>query len=234
MLLNSSGEVVLRMKPQFLCVRGIYTLGTWLQVANHLARKTECAAASNQKGSPVTRNLSSACASPTACDTNVEAQDGDALERYVPSSRIKIYSGDTIVDRKSVFQGHVASVTTKDEVQDVIATLENVPKISRSTHNMTAFRIRSSQLCADKSPTLYQDNDSDGENGAGHRLQHLLELNKLENVFVMVSRWYGGIQLGPDRFKHINNAARQALISSGILAPKSETGKVATKNSRRR
>lgn len=28
------------------------------------------------------------------------------------------------------------------------------------------------------------------------------------NVAVVVSRWYGGIQLGPDRFKHINNATR--------------------------
>lgn len=28
---------------------------------------------------------------------------------------------------------------------------------------------------------------------------------------MVVSRWYGGIQLGPDRFKHINNAARCVL-----------------------
>jgi hypothetical protein len=28
---------------------------------------------------------------------------------------------------------------------------------------------------------------------------------------------YGGIQLGPDRFKHINNAARQVLMLGGFL-----------------
>ena len=37
-----------------------------------------------------------------------------------------------------------------------------------------------------------------------------------ENVLVVVSRWYGGIQLGPDRFKHINNCARQILEENGI------------------
>ena len=37
------------------------------------------------------------------------------------------------------------------------------------------------------------------------------------NVVVVVSRWYGGIQLGPDRFKHINNVARTLLLSSGLV-----------------
>lgn len=31
------------------------------------------------------------------------------------------------------------------------------------------------------------------------------------NVVVVVTRWYGGIQLGADRFKHITNVA-QALV----------------------
>ena len=30
---------------------------------------------------------------------------------------------------------------------------------------------------------------------------------------------YGGIQLGPDRFKHINNAARDTLVQFGLLGP---------------
>jgi len=33
----------------------------------------------------------------------------------------------------------------------------------------------------------------------------------VKNVVVVVSRWFGGILLGGDRFKLINNAARDAL-----------------------
>lgn len=40
----------------------------------------------------------------------------------------------------------------------------------------------------------------------------------VKNVVVVVSRWYGGIQLGPDRFRHINNAARQVLIAANLAA----------------
>ena len=39
---------------------------------------------------------------------------------------------------------------------------------------------------------------------------------------VVVSRWYGGILLGPDRFKHINNAARTLLDACGYIAKNTE------------
>ena len=37
------------------------------------------------------------------------------------------------------------------------------------------------------------------------------------NVIVVVSRWFGGIQLGPARFKWINNAARRVLEQEGFV-----------------
>ena len=38
-------------------------------------------------------------------------------------------------------------------------------------------------------------------------------------VLRRVSRFYGGIQLGPDRFKHINNQARLLLANLATLLP---------------
>lgn len=64
---------------------------------------------------------------------------------------------------------------------------------------------------------LTSDYDDDGESAAGSRLAHLLEILELENVLVVVSRWYGGTLLGADRFKHINQAARDALEKAGLL-----------------
>jgi len=39
----------------------------------------------------------------------------------------------------------------------------------------------------------------------------------VNNVLVVVTRIFGGIHLGPDRFKHINQAARNALEVGGFL-----------------
>ena len=61
------------------------------------------------------------------------------------------------------------------------------------------------------------DCDDDGEDAAGGRLLHLLEMKKANNVCVVVTRWYGGTLLGPDRFKHISNCARLVLENSGLL-----------------
>lgn len=58
---------------------------------------------------------------------------------------------------------------------------------------------------------LKHDNDDDGEDAAGGRLAHLLEIRDEDGVLVVVSRWYGGIQLGPRRFALINNVARDVL-----------------------
>lgn len=58
---------------------------------------------------------------------------------------------------------------------------------------------------------LKHDNDDDGEDAAGGRLAHLLDIRDEDGVLVVVSRWYGGTQLGPRRFALINNVARDVL-----------------------
>ena len=39
-------------------------------------------------------------------------------------------------------------------------------------------------------------------------------------MVVVVSRWFGGTLLGPSRFTHINNAARQLLDECGYIKGK--------------
>jgi putative IMPACT (imprinted ancient) family translation regulator len=56
------------------------------------------------------------------------------------------------------------------------------------------------------------DNDDDGEDAAGSRLAHLLDMRQEDGAFVVVSRWFGGIHLGPKRFAHITNVAGKLLV----------------------
>ena len=57
------------------------------------------------------------------------------------------------------------------------------------------------------------------------RLSHLMQILEVENVVVVVTRWFGGIHLGPDRFKDINNVARNALEECGFIKNKNTKGK---------
>ena len=64
---------------------------------------------------------------------------------------------------------------------------------------------------------MVQDFHDDGEGGAGIKIMHLLQDSNVRNVLVIVSRWYGGILLGPARFMYITDAARGVLEQGGYL-----------------
>lgn len=56
-----------------------------------------------------------------------------------------------------------------------------------------------------------------GERGSGERLSRLLDALECENVMVVVSRWYGGVPLGSDRWKIISSVAKEALKKGGFI-----------------
>lgn len=128
-----------------------------------------------------------------------------------------IFHGEPFTDRKSTFVGHACPVHSVEDVRSFLALLLDDRKIERAIHNMLAYRI--------VGDFVVKDNDEDGEDGAGSKLSHLLELTKAENVAVVVTRWFGGILLGPDRFRHINTAARGVLEDGGFLAGSSQSQK---------
>lgn len=131
-----------------------------------------------------------------------------------------IAHGESVVDRKSVFQGHCAGIQNIDHVEIFLKKLKENKKIANAFHNMWAYRIDKNDPTArlvGRSANIMQDCDDDGEQAAGGRLLTLLQILNVVNVMVVVTRWYGGIQLGPARFKHINNAARDSLVKAGFV-----------------
>ncbi|KAL0082970.1 ribosomal protein S5 domain 2-type protein [Phycomyces blakesleeanus] len=127
---------------------------------------------------------------------------------------IPIYSTkEPLVDRKSVFVAHVAQVQNVDQVRVVRARLLENKKIAKATHNIMAYRIISGNQ-------ILERGDDDGETAAGGRLLHLLQMANVENVMVIVSRWFGGTQLGADRFRDINKCAQVALKECGHIKGK--------------
>lgn len=124
-----------------------------------------------------------------------------------------------ITEKKSAFIAWAAPVTSKDQALRAIEHLLTTnKKVATSTHNITAYRIRDGAI-------VQQDYDDDGETAAGGRVLHLMQLMDVWNVVVVVSRWYGGVKLGPDRFRIINSVAREALVKGAFVRKEDEAGK---------
>ncbi|EGS21086.1 uncharacterized protein CTHT_0029270 [Thermochaetoides thermophila DSM 1495] len=127
---------------------------------------------------------------------------------------------EPITESKSTFIARCAPVTSPQQavsyMQHLLATDK---KVRAATHNMTAWRIRG------LNGTSFQDCDDDGETAAGGRLLHLMQRMDLWDVMVVVSRWYGGVKLGPRRFTLINQVARDAFVQAGLVSNSGEKKK---------
>ena len=131
-----------------------------------------------------------------------------------PSTAIQILHGEPLHDRRSVFQAHLAFVSSMDEVRSFREAILSDKKFARATHNIFAYRFE-----CPTTHVVYHDYDDDGETAAGGRLAELLRLMGISGVAVIVSRWFGGVLLGADRFKLINNCARSLLEQQGLGLP---------------
>ncbi|KAG0703889.1 hypothetical protein DFH29DRAFT_914567 [Suillus ampliporus] len=150
--------------------------------------------------------------SPSTADEN----DRVSFDTTLPED-IKIVEAEPIVDRKSIFIGRACRISHPSQVPLILNNIMSDRHVSRAAHPIiNAWRCQVDSV-------LHQDNDDDGETAAGSRLAHLLSILEINNVLVVVTRWFGGIHLGPDRFKHINHAARNALEVGGFLEQTDES-----------
>ncbi|CUM52278.1 unnamed protein product [Debaryomyces tyrocola] len=145
---------------------------------------------------------------PTICPSvqaNSKTVGIDPLKGWIQS--------DPIIDRGSTFIGYARRVDSVEEAVEYLELLVTDKKIAKSAHNISSWRIKKDN------GIQYQDCDDDGETAAGGRVLHLLTMMDAWNVIVVVSRWFGGTHLGPDRFKHINTAARDAVVKGEFVNP---------------
>ncbi|KAJ5323658.1 hypothetical protein N7476_002258 [Penicillium atrosanguineum] len=136
---------------------------------------------------------------------------------------------DVISEKKSTFLARAVQVTSLAQAQAYLDHLTATDKkVAVATHNISAWRIKQkkdggSNSDPDAAETVVQDYDDDGETAAGGRLLHVMQLMDVWNVLVVVSRWFGGIHLGPARFRLINDAGRDALVKGGFEKKQSTT-----------
>ena len=121
-----------------------------------------------------------------------------------PTPTDDIHRSSEIHDRSSVF--------TAIYSPSIPATkLQALPELKTASHRIAAWRLPSTQRALSQAKTLYTTgHDDDGEQYAGKKLGRLLDDLDVTGA-VVVARWYGGVLLGPVRFKHIEACAKGAV-----------------------
>jgi len=100
----------------------------------------------------------------------------------------------------SRFQGHVIEITDESQLRAAFVRLKQTKPVAKATHNAWALRLAGGR-------EFMSDN---WEFGAARKIVDVLRKKKVTGYVCVVSRWFMGKHMGPDRFSWYENAASEA------------------------
>ena len=113
-------------------------------------------------------------------------------------------TGPRITVRKSVFFGTVVSISDKAEARKLVKKMRKNDRKAR--HIAFAFRIGSNPVIEGMS------DDGEPRGTAGLPILMLLRNKNLNNILITVTRYWGGVKLGPGNLRRAYiKAAMEAL-----------------------
>ena len=123
--------------------------------------------------------------------------------------------------RGSEFLGHVAPADTVAEAEAFVETVET--EYDDATHNVPAYRVPAG-AASERTPSdggmLREYSDDDGEPGgsAGKPALNVLEKREVRNVVAVVTRYYGGTNLGVGGLaRAYSRAVKEGVDEAGVV-----------------
>ena len=128
-----------------------------------------------------------------------------------PPPNTNIFRSSPIEDRTSTFIGYYSPTLSAKELQ-------TLPENKSASHKIVAWRKPSTQKTLPGQKAQYViGHDDDGEKYAGKKVEKVLESLDVMGCCV-VARWYGGVMLGPVRFQHMEDCAKEAVREWQVFA----------------
>lgn len=127
----------------------------------------------------------------------------DFEDRKSPASDFVLLK-QIIEDRGSRYSVSYGRVQGREDIKLFLKRLKKNKKYAKATHNSWATRISNEG-------TIYETKSDDGETGAGMVILRIMQKEEVSDCVICVTRWFGGIKLMGDRFKHVQNATKYAI-----------------------
>lgn len=119
--------------------------------------------------------------------------------------------------KKSRFIAHVAQVFSEDEANEFIKKIRQ--QESGATHNCTAFIVKENVLIERMS------DDGEPSGTAGSPILNVLQQQELQNVAVVVTRYFGGIKLGAGGLiRAYSSTTAEAVKEIGLVENRIQQG----------
>ena len=112
--------------------------------------------------------------------------------------------------RGSEFIGHVAPAATVAEAEDFVDAIST--EYDDATHNVPAYRVRADPF------REYQSDDGEPSGSSGKPALNVLTQREIENVVAVVTRYYGGTNLGVGGLaRAYSRAVKEGVDDAGVV-----------------
>ena len=112
--------------------------------------------------------------------------------------------------RGSEFIGHVAPAETVEEAEAFVEEIRE--EYADATHNVPAYRVRADPF------REYQSDDGEPSGSSGKPALNVLVQREIENVVAVVTRYYGGTNLGVGGLaRSYSQAVKEAVDDAGVV-----------------
>lgn len=147
---------------------------------------------------------------PPGSASTLKAED-DATQTTSQASTPNTWTtSPSVTLKQSTFVARATTITEPSQRPKLLkALLEAQPGLQSASHNVWAYRTRAAANAISNHPR--EASNDDGESGAGALLLRILRETNAVDVLVVMTRWYGGVMLGPDRWRLMRNVVTQAL-----------------------
>ncbi len=127
----------------------------------------------------------------------------DFNDSKIPKSEFFLHE-KIIEDRGSRYSVSYGKVTGREDIKEFLKKLKKNKKYAKATHNSWATRIS-------HEGAIYETKADDGETGAGMVILRVMQKENVSDCVICVTRWFGGVKLMGDRFKHLQDATKYAI-----------------------
>jgi len=136
-----------------------------------------------------------------ATDTTTTGEQPIALEdtpKWAVSSSVTL--------KASTFVARSRTIKSSAHARQLLKELMGSnPDLRDATHNVTAWRVESEK------GSIIEECDDDGETGGGRHVLSILKADNLVGVMLVLTRWYGGVMLGSQRWVLMTQVCRDSL-----------------------
>lgn len=159
-------------------------------------------------------------------DDSPGKSQGDATGDTVAKSQTQSPSGTVVADsdsasawavsqpvslKQSTFIARAIHITDPSQRQALVRSLLDAnPNLKTATHNAWAYRVQI-RNSGGLSVSSREECFDDGETGCGDLMLRVMRDVNAVDTLVVLTRWFGGIMLGPDRWRLMRNCVTGAL-----------------------